>query len=307
MNKNTIIGSTLVMGFVVGCKPNTNMRGDSKEPVNSSAQTTTEQIANAQAKSPKMLLARVKVSELGQQKSQVELVAINQQVTITNGQQAAQAFASGQPMQLNQGANGPQAVNSNYTLQLGVPNPATSKQQMALGDVILGSPYGTGYGPGYGSGAPGYGTPPPGYGAPGYGGGYGSILYSIGGFLSYVGAVANTGAYTIASLLTILNPYSWVGNVGIGYGGGGAYPDGGYQYYPYNQSPGGPVVGGQYPGYPQQQNPGYPQQQYPGYPQQQYPQQQYPGYPQPQYPTPNMPQQPNQPMPPTGQEPMPQI
>lgn len=330
MNTTLLLGSTVAMTILVSCKQAAGFR----DPAPTGAGKPSEaQVASAQAKSPKMLLARVKLSEINQPKSRVEWVSSDQQMKVTNGDQAAQAFAAGQPMQIVQSIRGPQAVNANYQIALTATN-VVSPKQMGLDDVVLGYP--TSYGPypgGYGSGAgynpytpvtynnggstyPTYNTPyggvgstypyggagsaygAGGYGAGGYGaegggygygaGGYGSSIGNIfsaaGGFLSYVGAMIEGFSYTVGSLMSVLNPFNWLGNIGVGYGSTGGYQEGGYQYYPYSQNPSGPVIGGQYPNQIPQ----------PYYPNQQYPNQQYPN-------------QPTVPTAPTGQEQMPQI
>ena len=317
MKTTLLLGSAIAMSVLVSCKQAATFR----DTPTTNAKPSEDQVASAQAKSPKMLLARVKVNELNQPKSQVELVSIDQNMSVTNGDQAAKAFAAGQPMQIVQTNRGPQAVNANYQIALTATN-VVSPKQMGLGDVVLGYPasygqypggYGSGYGyqpftpvtysnggvatyptynPGTGTNYP-YGTGIGGYasGLGAYGSGvFGSILSSGGGFLSYIGAMIGGVVNTIGGLLSALNPFNWLGNIGIGYGSTGGYQNGGYQYYPYNQNPGGPVVTGQYPNQ---------------IPQQYYPNQQYPN--QPTYPNQTLPGQPTQPTAPTGQEQMPQI
>lgn len=313
MKTTLLFGSIIAIISLASCK----QAGDMHDTAPASNDKPSEdQVATAQAKSPKMLLARVKVSELNQPKSQVEIVSLDQQTTITNGEQAAQAFAAGQPMQIVQTDRGPHAVNANYKIALSATNVASSKQ-MSLGDVVIGYPtnygaYPGGYGSGagyqpftpvsYNNGVPTYPTNGPygGVGAPYGNGGYGSggmsgIFASGGGWLSYLGAMFHGVQNTIGGLLSALNPFNWLGNIGVGYGSTGGCPNAGYQYYPYNQIPTGPVITSPYPN--QIPQPYYPNQQYPNQPT--YPNQQYPNQP--------IPGQPTVPTAPTGQEQMPQI
>lgn len=311
MTSTLLLGSAIAISILASCKQGA---GQYEAAPSGNARPSQEQVTTAQAKSPKMLLARIKISDVNQAKSQVELVSLDQQATVTNGDQAAQAFAAGQPMQIVQTSRGPQAVNANYQIALSATNVVAAKQ-MGLGDVVVGYPpsYGTypgGYGSGngyqpftpvsYNNGVPVYPTnnvPYGGVGSPyGYGSGVmGNITAYGGGWLSYIGVTINGVANTIGALLCALNPFNWLGNIGIGYGSAGGYQNGGYQYYPYNQIPTGPVITGPYPNQTPQ----------PYYPNQQYPNQQYPN--QPTYPNQSLPGQPNVPTAPTGQEQMPQI
>lgn len=280
MNFKCSILSSLMIASLVSCGQDASHRGTQKDPTANSV--SAEDIDAARSKAPKALIARVKVSDMNSKNSQVELVSVQDASTIKTGDQAARAFAAGKRMDLRKGKNGLEATDGEHSLTLN--STEYNQQWQAYGQQWQN----------YGQQAIPYAQQAiPAYGGP--------VINVVGGFVNFVAGFI----YSVGYFLSVLNPVAIIGDVGFGYGNGGAYPYDGYQYYPYNQVPGQTYP--QYPYPPQQQNPQNPLPQYP-YPQPQphNPVPQYP-YPQPQVPTtnPQLPSQPNQPTAPTGQEPMP--
>lgn len=158
--------------------------------------------------SPKLLVARVSQRDLDAHAAKIEFVAVKQDLKITNGQEAEQAFNSGTPISFN--------------------NEKAAKS-LSL-DQQAGSTYSVNYMPPPGQG----GVPPCPVGMNcadsqviGYGG---QPIGIFGGFFQ--------GLFMrIRNFLSLLNPFNWFGNNGVGYGYQSQYGFGNYQYATYPQMP----------------------------------------------------------------------
>jgi hypothetical protein len=253
VNRNVSILSCLLLVASASCK--TNDSGSNNSPVAPTSSATTSNTpaptpAATQKKAPSLLIARVKSEDLNKKSAPIQLVSLTQATTIKSGADAAQAYATGTPMVIRQGAKGAEAVTSDsQVFALTAPTSTANNQSSPF-------PY---------SSIPDPNNLPQGF--------YNAMNWAAGA-ANFMGSVSNT----VGTFMQILTPIGSILNGApstttptsgyIPYTPNGTYNSGGYQYYPYNQgatqpiattSPANPIPqiftpnnqGPQYPQYPQ--------------------------------------------------------
>lgn len=234
--RNILALSALFL-MLASCGDDSTRKDD--QPVTAAHQSKplTEEAA-LRDKAPKGLMARVRMSDLNSQKSQIELVSLNQSPSVGSGSDAAKLFAAGKPMQIRFGSAGLEAINEDHTVALATaPKSANLLPSIiSLGQYFPNSNCTTNCGTGSGL--------------------FGSIFDVLGGLIGGAGG-------TIGRFLSFLNPLSLFRNLGLGFNGDGSFSYNGHQYFPYQP---GTIIN--YPGTPPNGNNPGGQPTYPQYPNQ---------------------------------------